>query len=135
MKFELSFTYPNHFLRKMRLFMPADDQTVVSEISKLLIDVAMVDYSLAFWLPSEITATSVHLAYKIIQRPCPTELFDLIGVSTMVIAEKSRLLNARLPSHVDEAGKLKGMRLKYKNSEVLKLVDKHIASLKDLNSK
>jgi hypothetical protein len=119
----------------MRLLMPSDDHSIVYEIGKLLVDVSILDYGMAAWLPSHAAAASVHLAYKIIQKHCPIELLQAVGVSMLKVAEYSKILSDRLPVHINEAGKLKGLRLKYKGSEVLSIVDKYIVLMKDLNSK
>lgn len=114
--------------------MPSDSHAIVYEVSKLLVDISVIDYSCAAWLPSEASAASVHLAYKILQRPCPMGLLESVGVSSLVVAEKSKLLADRLSTHLNKSSKLQGLRLKYNGLEVLNIVDNYLASLKSLSS-
>jgi len=131
LEFQLSFTYPIHFLRKMRLLMSSDEQSMVYEVSKLLVDVSMIDYEMASWLPSESAAASVYLAHKILQRPFPMELLEEVGASTLKIVDKSKKLADRLSTYANETGKLKGLRLKYEGSKMLKVVDNYIVPVKE----
>lgn len=122
-------------MRKLRLLVPSgNEHAKVYEIAKILIDITMLDYSLASWLPSEMAAASFYLAYKIAKYPCPTELIETVGVTTMEAIEKSKILGARVHVYADEAGKLKSLRIKYKDTKALEAIDKYLATLKDLSS-
>jgi hypothetical protein len=135
LKFRLSFAYPSHFMRKLRLLVPpGNDHAKVYEIAKILVDISMMDYNLVAWLPSEMAAASFYLAYKIAKVVCPVELLETVGVTTMEAIEKSKILGARIHTHADPDGKLKGLRLKFKDTEALEAIDKHIQALKNLNS-
>jgi hypothetical protein len=129
LKFRLTFTYPNHFLRKIRLTMPGDGNSDVYELSKLLVDISLIDYSSAHWLPSEAATASIYLACEILERQCPEGMSETVGIDTSATIEKSNLLKTRVPIHVNPNAKLRGLRLRYKESKALPLVDNYIASL------
>lgn len=132
LNFQLTFTYPNHFLRKIRLVTLAEENADVYEVSKILIDVCITEYSFAHWLPSQATAASVHLAHEMLNRQCPEGMSEIVGIATSATVEKSKLLKACIPAHVNQDGKLRGLRLKYKDMVSLKLVDNYISSLNAL---
>lgn len=128
---QLSFAYPNHFLRKLRFYMPSDHSTYY-EISKMFVDIAIMDYKTCWWLPSEIAATAVQLAYAVCRRPCPIGLPEVVDVTASAATAKAAQLAARVPSYLDREGKLQGLRMKYKGSST---IDKIVASLPYLKAR
>ncbi|KAI6178439.1 G2/mitotic-specific cyclin-B [Aphelenchoides besseyi] len=119
----LAFTYPCHYIRKIRIIM-RKDQTINYELSKLLIDATTIDYKCCWWLPTEKAAVAFTLAFHITKQDFPQEYMDLLELKKTDIVPKVKLLVTRLPNYFDPSTKLTGLRLKYnKNPHLKQLVD------------
>ncbi|KAI6241273.1 60S ribosomal protein L4 [Aphelenchoides fujianensis] len=113
--FNLSFTYPNHYLRLFHL--ETDKQFPdVYEMSKLLIDVAALDSKMCWWEPKVIAYVAARFALLVYKLDAPDGMFrgKLDG---RTLNEKLKTLASRLAVYIDRAGKLQGLRLKYQGND------------------
>lgn len=100
-------------------------------MSKILVDIAVLDSKSAWWKPSEMVGAACFLAYKLIQRPIPEDLFELMDLKC--VTKKAQILASQVPVHLNEASKLQGLRTKYMDTEILKTIDQIIPALSSLS--
>ena len=107
-----------------------DNQAALFELSKILVDVSILDYKTAWWLPAEQVAAAVHLAYTLNKEACPIGLTEAIDVPAASAASKAKLLATRVSTYFDRNSKLQAVRMKYKGNAALNKIDQSLPYFK-----
>ena len=79
MEFQLGMPYTIQFLRKYRVFM--NNNASLYNLAKFIAEVALLDYSLAHILPSQVAAASMYLASCLMKTEFPEPLFEVMQIS------------------------------------------------------
>lgn len=127
--FNLSFAYPNHYLRQFYLE-TGKKHMEVYEMSKLLTDVAVLDSKMCWWEPQDIAHVAVRFAFLVYKRECPPAVRRWKRASGRTLDEKMKTFASRLSVYIDPAGKLQGLRLKYKGTAALVKLDANLPTIK-----